>query len=169
MLGWYEKYIQNFNRPDRERSPANLRHGQNDNINMDLKAIKFGNVDCICLKKYAVLWVCKGSCAHRQNSRVSSSETSGVVFQATRCDISIYIRVGYNKVEWLAALKTIMNIQDEKRAGTFLPTCLSRSTIHHVLNYAISYEETPRKQFSGRWYNCGNSSPFFSLLRRWKL
>jgi hypothetical protein len=55
MLGRDEKYIQNFSRPDRERSLANLRHGQNENIKMDLEAIKCGNVDCICLMKYAVL------------------------------------------------------------------------------------------------------------------
>jgi hypothetical protein len=55
MIGRDEKYIQNFSRPDRESSLANLRHGRNDNINMDLKAITFGNVDCICMMKYAVL------------------------------------------------------------------------------------------------------------------
>jgi hypothetical protein len=91
-------------------------------------------VDCICLMKYAVFWVYKGSCVHRQNSRVSSSETSGVVFQNTLCNISIYIPVVYNKVEWLASVNTKINLQEEQRAGTFLTTCLSRSTLHHGLN-----------------------------------
>jgi hypothetical protein len=45
MLGQDEKYKQNFSTPERERSLANFTRGQNDNINVDLKAKKCGYVD----------------------------------------------------------------------------------------------------------------------------